>query len=413
MLDALQEILHTISKNKLRSGLTAFGVFWGIFMLILLLGSGQGIKNKLQEGWTTNAKDSVWIFANRTMVPYKGLSPGRQINLTKEDLEAIRTEIPGIRFASSENPFWGDTRVRYKNSSGNFGVYGVGRDFFKIKRYQDYRGGRMLNDLDDIESRKVTTIGTKVVERLFPPGVSPVGKQITINDISFTVVGYFYDEEDNGRNSERIYIPQGIFERVFGTGNRLRLITYEPEDGYDRFELEDRVLSFLRDRHLVSPEDKRAIRANNLWRFAAQTNDLFTGINAFIWFVGIGTMAAGIVGISNIMIITVKERSREIGVRKALGARPIHIVSGLLVESILLTSFAGYLGLVAGVGLLELITYLIEISGAELPYFERPEVDFTIAAYAIVTLVSVGAIAGFIPAWYAAKISPVEALRSE
>ncbi len=413
MLDALQEILHTISKNKLRSGLTAFGVFWGIFMLILLLGSGQGIKNKLQEGWTTNAKDSVWIFSGRTMLPYKGLSPGRTIQLTTQDLEALRTEIPGIRYASSENPFRGQTRIRYKNRSGNFGVYGVGKDYFNIKRFQDYRGGRKLNDLDNIQSRKVATIGTKVVERLFPPGVSPEGKVITINGISFTVVGYFYDSEDDGRNSERIYIPQGIFERVYGTGNHLALLTYEPEDGYDRFELENNVLAFLRDRHLVSPDDKRAIRANNLWRFAAQTEDLFSGINAFIWFVGIGTMAAGIVGISNIMIITVKERSKEIGVRKALGARPIHIVSGLLLESVLLTSFAGYLGLVAGVGLLELVTYLIEISGAELPYFERPEVDFGIAVSAIVTLVSVGAVAGFIPAWYAAKISPVEALRSE
>lgn len=416
-LDALQEILHTIRQNKLRSLMTAFGVFWGIFMLILLLGAGRGIQNKLESGWTTNAQDSVWIFSNRTTLPYKGLSPNRWIRFTEEDLEVLRTQVPGILYASSENPLsssWqGNVLVSYQDRSGSFGLYGVGEQYFDIKRYQDYRQGRTINYLDSRDSRKIATIGTMVAERLFPAGESAIGKVIKVNGVSFTVAGLFFDAEGDGRNSERIYISQEVFKKVYGTGNYLNLLTYQPKPGVDPWALEQQVLALLRERHGVSPEDRRAIRSNNLLERAQETQKLFVGINTFIWFVGIGTLAAGIVGISNIMIITVKERTREIGVRKALGARPAHIVAGLLLESVLITSVAGYLGMVMGVGLLELVSYLLATSGVELAYFQRPEVDFQIAFTAIGILVAVGALAGFIPAWHASKISPVEALRSE
>ena len=234
-----------------------------------------------------------------------------------------------------------------------------------------------------------------------------------INNIAFTVVGLFFDSEQNGRNSERIYVPQSIFQKAFGTGRQLNILTYQPKPGFDPYAVEKKVLSFLQERHIVSPDDRTAIRSFNLLTQSEEVNALFSGINAFIWFVGIGTLAAGIVGISNIMIITVKERTREIGVRKALGAKPINIVTTLLMESILVSAIAGYVGLVCGVGLLELVSYGLASAGVELDYFQRPEVNFQVAITSIVILVAVGALAGFAPAWKAAKISPVEALRRE
>jgi putative ABC transport system permease protein len=292
-------------------------------------------------------------------------------------------------------------------------VFGVGENYFSIKKNQELREGRRLNNLDEYESRKVATIGTPVAENLFP-NESPIGKQIEVNGISYTVVGVFHDDGMNGRLAERVYIPLSLFQKVYGGGQgRLGTITYQPRPGVDAYAVEDEVMKVLRRRHVVSPDDRSAIVSRNLLRGVEQINALFTAINSFLWFVGIGTLAAGIVGISNIMMITVKERTVEIGVRKALGARPIQIVSALLFESVLVTAISGYLGLVLGVGLLELVNMGIESTGAKLDYFKQPEVDFGIAVTSIIILVSVGMLAGFAPAWRASKISPVEAMRSE
>lgn len=384
-------------------------------MLILLLGVGQGLQNGMKEGFTTNAIDSVWIFSRVTSVPYKGLGEGRRIVFNEADLHAIEA-LPSILYASAENPLGtsngGDTGIRNGKLSGNFGVFGVADNYFKIKRYQDYQGGRRLHGLDEVQVRKVATIGTLVAKRLFPDQ-DPVGQSIQINGISFTVVGLFYDSERQGRNSERIYIPLSLYQKTFGKGDTdLSLITYQPKPGLDPYTVEKEVLSLLRKRHTVSPEDRNGIRSFNLINRAKRTNAMFRSINIFIWFVGIGTLVAGMVGISNIMMITVKERTVEIGVRKALGARPINIVSSLLFESILVTSFAGYLGLVVGVGVLELMTFLMAAFDLSHDSFKRPEVNFNIAVWSIFAVVLAGALAGFAPAWRAARVSPVEAMRS-
>ncbi|PCK09855.1 MAG: ABC transporter permease [Alteromonadaceae bacterium] len=415
VIDSLQEILFTLRHNRLRAFLTAFGVFWGIFMLIVLLGVGQGLQNGMKEGFTSNAMDSVWIFSRATSIPYKGLGEGRKITFNEADLQAVK-DLPSVLYASAENPLGstngGDTLIRNGKLSGNFGVFGVADDYFKIKRYQDYQSGRRLNKLDDTQVRKVATIGTLVAKRLFPDQ-NPVGKSVQINDISFTIVGLFFDQERQGRNSERIYIPLSLYQKTFGHGDTdLKLITYQPKPGYDPYQVEKQVLSLLRKRHTVSPEDRNGIRSFNLINRAKRTTAMFRSINSFIWFVGIGTLVAGMVGISNIMMITVKERTVEIGVRKALGARPINIISALLFESILVTTFAGYLGLVVGVGVLELITFLMAVFDVSHDSFKRPEIDFNVAAWSIFAVVSAGALAGFAPAWRAARISPVEAMRS-
>lgn len=416
-MDSLQEILYTLRQNKLRTLLTAFGVFWGIFMLILLLGAGQGLQHGMERRFTNDMSDSIWIFTGKTSVPYKGLAVDRQIQLTESDMTAIRQQIPGVRFLSAENALGSfrqsDILVNYRKRSGSFGVLGVADEYFDIKAKVGFPGGRKLNPFDADEKRKVVVIGTLVEQALFAAGENPIGEDISINGVSFTVVGVFYDSGREGRMSERIYMPNSAFQKTFGGGERVALIAVRPEPGFDGYEIERKIRELLQRRHHVSPLDRRAIRTNNMAVQAERFESVFSGINMFLWFVGLGTLIAGIVGVSNIMIITVKERTREIGVRKALGATPTSIVGTLLLESILVTSIAGYTGLVLGVGLLEGVSYSLAALNMQLPYFARPEVDFQIAITALTLLIGVGALAGLVPAMKAARIMPVEAMRAE
>ena len=286
-------------------------------------------------------------------------------------------------------------------------------EYFKIKEDIPFTFGRKTNPLDDQEVRKVAAIGSVVAERIFGKNVNPIGKTIRINDVAMRVIGVFYDKGNRGQDSERIYIPKTIHAKLFGKGEYAGAIWLRPGIGMDSFELEKKVIALLKIRHDVSPEDKRAIKSFNMAEPAKMVNGLFFAINIFIWFVGLGTLTAGIVGVSNIMIITVKERTREIGIRKALGATPFGIVSTLLMESILVTSVAGYSGLVLGVGLLELVAFVMHSSGITLDFFESPEVNFQVAITSIILLVIVGALAGLMPALKAARIMPIEAMRAE
>ncbi len=414
--DGLQEIAYTLKQNKLRTLLTAFGVFWGILMLILLLGAGKGLQKGAESTFSSDVRDSIWVNARPSSLPYKGLAPGRTIQFTEADIVAIKQQVPGVGLISAENPLGSfrraDIVVTYQNTSASFGVFGVADDYFKIKRYQDYRSGRRLNSLDAAESRKVAVIGTRVKEKLFAKNEDPLGKLISINGVTFSVVGVFYDSGWEGRMSERVYVPLTTFQKTFGKGDEVNVITLQPSSGVDGFKVEEQLVNLLRERHQISPDDKVAIFSWNMARQTADIGGLFVAINAFIWFVGLGTLAAGIVGISNIMIITVKERTAEIGVRKALGATPLNIVSTLLLESILVTSIAGYMGLVVGVGLLELVDSGMKALDLKWEFFAAPEVDFSSAVKAIILLVVVGALAGLFPAWRAAKISPIEAMRA-
>lgn len=415
--DSWHEIFHTIRQNKLRTGLTAFGVFWGIFMLILLLGAGKGMQNGVEKGFSSDVRDSIWISSRTTALPYKGLPAQRKIQFVEADIEALKREIPGLNLASAENPlgtFQDRTiTITYKNRSSVYSVFGVADHYFEIKKYQEYRDGRRLNTFDEEERRKVAVIGTIVAESLFPNGEDPIGEYIAINGVTFKVVGVFYDSGWEGRMSERVYIPLSAYQKTFGRGTDINLLTLTPKPGFDPFELEDQAVALLKERHRISPQDQQAIVAWNLARESQIVNGLFAAINGFVWFVGIGTLMAGIIGISNIMLITVKERTREIGVRKALGATPASIVKLIVLESIVITGVAGYLGLVLGVALLEGASYLMQSFNIEFAYFVRPEVNFQVAIIAILILVSVGTIAGLIPALKAARITPIEAMRDE
>jgi putative ABC transport system permease protein len=412
MLDGLQEILFTLRQNKLRTLLTAFGVFWGIFMLIMLLGFGRGMENGVLDDFGNEPLDVIIVWSGDTSVAYRGMGLGRHIRLDDADIQAITQQVDGVRKIAGDRSQFGVT-VSYNGKNSNAEMHGIPDEYFVLKEAIPFTFGRRPNPLDVGEVRKVAALGTSVVDRLFDKGVDPVGKEVRVKDVVMTVTGVFHDKANRGQASERVYLPQTTYDKVYGGGGAIGNIWIRPQPGVDGFELEKNIVSLVKRRHDVSPDDKRGVNSFNMAEPATRVTGLFTGISVFIWFVGLGTLMAGIVGISNIMIITVKERTREIGIRKALGATPFTIVSTLLLESTLVTGIAGYLGLVFGVGLLELVAFVLRTSGAQTPYFMNPEVDFQVAVTAIVLLVGVGVIAGLMPALRAAKITPIEAMRAE
>jgi putative ABC transport system permease protein len=412
MLDGFQEILFTLRQNKLRTLLTAFGVFWGIFMLILLLGAGRGMQNGVMQDFGSDVLDFIIVWSGDTSVAYNGMGLGRKIRIEEADVESVREQIPGVRTISGDTNI-GTGLITYGEKTSNSPIRGVPDEYFRIKEDVPFNFGRKVNPLDVDEVRKVAVIGSAVAERLFPAGTNPVGKDIRVKDVVMKVVGVFHDKGNRGRNSEHVMLPMSTVQKVYGGGGRIDSIWLRPQPGIDGFALEKQVLELVKRRKNVSPDDKRGINSFNMAEPAKRVNGLFIGINVFIWFVGLGTLTAGIVGISNIMIITVKERTREIGIRKALGATPFSIVSTLLLESTLVTAFAGYVGLVFGVGLIELIAFAMRKAGVQGGYFVNPEVNFSVAMTAIALLVGVGLLAGLVPALRAAKITPIEAMRAE
>jgi putative ABC transport system permease protein len=412
MLDGLQEIYFTLRQNKLRTLLTAFGVFWGIFMLIVLLGFGRGMQNGVLDDFGSDVLDFIIVWSGDTSVAYRGMGPGRRVQLNIADIQAVRDQVPGTRLVSAER-FAENGSINYGRKSSNGQILGIPDEYFRVKEDVPFNFGRKVNPYDLGEIRKVVVIGTAVAERLFAKGEDPVGKEVRVKDVVMKVVGVFYDKGNRGRNSERVLMPLTTMQKMYGEGQITSNIWVRPEKGVDGFELEKKVLELLKRRHDVSPQDMRGINSFNMAEPMKRVNGLFIGINVFMWFVGLGTLMAGIVGISNIMIITVKERTREIGVRKALGATPFSIVSTLLLESTLVTGFAGYLGLVVGVALLELIAFALRSTGAKAPYFLNPEVNFQVAITAVLLLIGAGILAGLMPALRAAKITPIEAMRAE
>jgi putative ABC transport system permease protein len=406
-LDKWQEILETVSKNKLRTFLTGFSVAWGIFMLVLLLGSGRGLERGIEWSMRDDAMNSIWIFAGQTSKPHRGLKPGRDIRFTNDDFDDITEAIEGVEHSTGRFYLSGTVTTSYKNEHGQFDVRSVhpGHRFLENSIISD---GRFLNDLDVDEHRKVAAIGQRVARALFADE-EPIGKYIELNGVAFKVVGIFYDEGPE-HESEKIYIPISTAQRAFGGANRVHQIMFTTGDAdYETTEaIGAAVREKLAQRHNFAEDDRRAVHVNNLNEGYMQFVGLMRAIRGVIWVVGIGTILAGVVGISNIMLITVRERTKEIGVRKALGASPWSIVSLILQESVLITSIAGYVGLVLGVATVEFLGGKIEHE-----VFRNPEVSLQVAIAATLLLVGAGASAGLFPAIRAARIRPIEALRDE
>ena len=410
------EIWVTITRNKTRSLLTCFGVFWGILMLVILLGAGAGLKNAVlgeTEGVATN---SVFFFSDRTSIPYKGFNKGRSWNIRNRDIETIRRDVEGVdQVAPMIFGASGDKNVVFGVNSGTYQVKGVTPAYFQIE-VQNLLYGRLLNEIDERERRKVCTIGESVNDALFH-GNDPCGKYIRVNGLYYQVVGVTKSRSQavniGGRSDESVCIPFNTLQQSMHLGDIVYFF------GVSIFPTEDigaiitHIKQILFAQNEIAPDDPQAVAVINIAEMFQTFNLLFTGIDVLIWIVGMGTLLAGIIGVSNIMMVTVKERTKEIGVRRALGAKPFDIISQVISESLLLTAMAGLLGLSAGVFLLDFINRLLLAMPSDEIIIKDPSVNIQIAVIATVILLVCGLLAGLIPAWRAMQIKAIDALRDE
>ena len=410
--DKWQEIFATIMKNKLRSFLTALGVFWGIFMLVFLLGMGKGLENGVYKDFGSRAKNIMYVWATRTTLPFDGLPSGRRVQLNLSDIDYLKQKVDQIELIAPRNEV-GPFNIEYKGEGASYSVRGELTDMPIIEAFRIHQG-RYINDGDIKEARKVAVIGTTTKDVLFGEE-DAIGKHITIKGIDFKVVGVFGPDqvkEWTRGDTEVAVVPLTTLSRAFGTGDRIDYMVVSVKPGTRVAEMEPKIRKYLKEINRVDPEDPQGIGGFNLEKEFQQIQGLFIGIKVFLWFVGIGTLLAGIIGVSNIMLIIVKERTKEIGIRKALGATPRSIISMILTESVFLTALSGYLGIVLGTFSIWGISALVGMAG-DVDNFHNPEIDWYVGAVALFVLVLAGTIAGFIPALQAAKVNPVVALKDE
>ncbi len=413
-----QEIFKTLGQHKLRTTLTAFGVFWGIFMLTVLLGAGKGLENGVTDTFP-RVPNIVWVWVQgKTQLPHEGMPIGRQITFKPEDIESIEKNVASVGWIRGQNSvgIWSGTPpyAVYKDKNGTFYVEGIHANMEDINSL-DMIAGRSINEFDDREKRKSAIIGTRVREQLFGAKEDPIGADITLNGISFKVVGVFKSlaSGNQQQEEEKIYIPNETLRYAFNQVGWIGSFIVQPKPGIHARVAEEDVKKYLADIKKVNPKDAGVFGSFNLQNEFDKIDGLFTGINVFSWIVAIGTIMAGAIGVGNIMLIVVKERTREIGLRKALGATPGSIVGMIVQEAIFITVVAGYMGLVMGVLLLEGIGKLLEASGGNAGFFGKPEVDFATAFSALVVLVISGLLASMMPAAKAAGVNPIVALQDE
>jgi len=414
--DHWREIYEALRGNKVRTFLTAFGVFWGIFMLMVMLASGNGLWNGVSQGFSDQAQNAVYIWSQRTSKPWRGMPTGRSVQFETGDVDALRTQVAEAKLICPRNQlggFQGGNNVSRGTKSGAFSVMGDVPEFLVVHPLT-VTSGRFLNKIDVDERRKVAVIGIRVREVLFGKNEDPLDESIRINGVSFRVIGVFKPirsgGDDNNEQTQQIVVPFTTFQSAFHFGDRVGWFALTPKDGTPASILETKALAVLRERHRVAPDDQRALGHYNSEIEFNKISGLFMGIRGLVWIVGIGTLAAGVIGVSNIMLVIVRERTNEIGLRRAVGATPFAITAQIIFESLTLTTVAGYLGLVAGVAVVEVINRAIANAPAEM--FRNPEVPFESALITLAILVGSGMLAGLIPARRAVKISPVEALRA-
>jgi putative ABC transport system permease protein len=417
-VDKWREIFSTLNRHKLRTALTAFGVFWGIFMLTVLLGAGKGLENGVDEGFP-RVTNLVWLWSQgTTQIPYQGMPIGRNIRFEPADIAGIEKNVPSVGMIQGQNNVgvWGGSPpyTVHKSKNGAFSVQG---GFEGVEDVNSMRivEGRSINELDVRERRKVALIGQRVRDQLFVPGEKVVGSQITVNGISLDVIGVF-KSLSNGQEQqeeERIYLPNDTLRYAFNQVGNIGSMVFTPKPGLHARVAEEDVKKYLAQRKKVSPDDKGVFGSFNLQDEHDKVQGLFTGIRVFSWIVAVGTILAGAIGVGNIMLIVVKERVREIGLRKALGATPASIVMMIMQESLFLTVVAGYSGLVVGALLLEGIAKLVQSAGGKAGFFGPPEIEFGTALVALAVLIVAGVLASLMPAAKAAAVNPIVALQDE
>jgi putative ABC transport system permease protein len=413
-IDKWQEILATIKKNKMRTFLTGFSVAWGIFMLMILLGSGNGLSNGVAANFMNDAVNAMWIWTGETTVPYQGMKSGRPIQFKNEDREVVQ-KVDGVG-AISGRYFMGNTRYSYNKESGEYTTITCQPELKDVENLI-LNEGRFINKIDILQNRKVVVLGADIKTALFKDSTA-LGEYVNINKVPFKVIGIC--TEPGSTRNRNAYMPLSTAQMIFNGSNRLHnlALTINAETLEESQAIEEQIRNSLSRQHKFDPKDEGAIGLYNKLENYIQTMRIFQAIKIFIWIIGVGTLIAGIVGVSNIMLIVVKERTKEIGIRKAIGASPASVIGLILLESIMITTIAGYIGLVLGTGLMELINYFMVKSAGATPdpqgtIFMNPTVDFNIAVSATLLLIVAGAIAGYIPAKRAASIKPIVALRDE
>jgi putative ABC transport system permease protein len=407
------EILQSIGKNKLRTVLTGFAVFWGIFMLIILLGLGSGLRNGFSQGFANTATNSISIWGGETSKPWNGLPANRDIQLDEDDVAALRNAIPGLEHISGSYRVWrGASQVQYGKNFGSYDINGIMSEHQLLQR-QTVVEGRFINEVDEREARKVIVIADDARKELFKEEPF-LNEWVNVNGVPFQVVGlYKFENAGEGGMMRRspVFIPLSCAQKVFNANREVRQIMFSFADASPQGAAmaEDRARHTLARNHNFDPTDDRALWLENNVENVGTFNNVFTGISIFIWFIGIGSLLAGIVGIGNIMLIVVKDRTKELGIRKAMGATPANVIAQVMLEALFVTVLFGYFGLAFAVLLLEGLAAAVPGN----PYFENPTIDFRTAIYSLAAMIAAGAMAGYFPARRAAAIQPIEALRDE
>lgn len=411
--DRWAEIWQTLSRNRLRSFLTMFGVGWGIFMLTVMLGMGKGLENAVLGGFEGFATNSCFIWTMPTTKPYAGFKQGRFFSFDNEDIGIIRRNVPGIEICSPQlqlGGWQGGNNVSYNGRIGAFSIYGCEPEVIQVEAVK-LPQGRFLNKADLLEERKVAVIGRDVVKQLFEKE-DPLGKHIKINGVYFQVVGVTAKKSSAqmGDNPDaKIYVPFTTFQKAFNSLNRVHWFTIVAKPGVDVAQVEQKIRGLMARKHKVDPEDQAAFGSWNMQQFYGMMNMLFVAIAGVSWTVGVFSLIAGCIGIGNIMLVSINERTKEIGVRRSLGATPRAITGQIIQEALTLIFIAGYIGLLAGVGLVEGIN---SVAG-DADFLKHPSVNIQVALVAFLVLLVFGLLAGLLPAMRALRIKAVDALRAE
>ena len=413
-IDTYREIVDTITRNKARSFLTGFGVFWGVFMLVALMGGGKGLKEMLEKNFEGFAQNTVVIGAEQTTKPYKGFRKGRWWSMDYKDIDRLKQRVPELeavvpmifsRWRGSNTAYYGDQKTQPR-------IQGTVPEMVNVITPKMYYG-RYLNDVDMREQRKVCVIGKKIYKELFKEGGDPCGKKIRVDSTYFEVIGVDYAEGGisfNGRAEEKITLPITLMQSLFNRGNEVDLIAATGREGVVMSKITDRIRETVARAHYVDPTDEQGAIVFNTELMFQMVDNLFKGVNFLIWLVGLGTLLAGAIGVSNIMMVTVRERTTEIGIRRAIGATPKMILSQIISESILLTLVAGMSGILFGVMILQMLELANTEDGIVNAHFQ---VSFWTAIFCAFVVSSLGVLAGLAPAARAMSIKPVDAMRDE
>lgn len=409
-LDKWEEILITITRNKTRSLLTAFGVFWGIFMLVALMGGAQGLQDMMAANFKGFATNSAIFGSNRTSIAYKGFQKGRAWDLELNDVNKIKEQVREVDIATPTISNWGSKAV-YGDKSSDCIIKGLYPEYEKIEP-QNISVGRFINDVDVRDRRKVCTIGKKIYEQLFPNKENPLGKFIRVDGIYYQIIGMNQQVSNmsiNGGAERSIILPMTTMQQAYNVGKKIDLICITAKPGYTATEVAPKIEAAIKHSHYIHPDDKQAVIMVNTEAMFGMVDNLFAGIRLLSWMVGLGTLLAGAIGVSNIMMVTVRERTSEIGIRRAIGARPKDILKQILSESMVLTTIAGMFGICFGVFALQ----MLEMGTAQSSTPGHFQISFWAAIGACMLLMVLGMLAGLLPAFRAMAIKPIDAIRDE